>query len=418
MSFASDYLNKRSLFPGQIKEAPDYETGISVVIPAYSEPDITGVLDSLARCEQPGCKVEVIIVVNAPTGATIESLEANRKCIENIISWKQQNENCFFRLFYFDTGVGPVDGWGVGMARKSGMDEALLRFSETGNENGIILCLDADCTVDPSYFISVYNDFGKNNKAKTCSLYFEHPLSGERYPPQFYDYIALYELHLRYLVRGLIYASFPYSFHTVGSAIAVKALPYMQEGGMNRRQAGEDFYFIQKMVEAGGFVNLNTTAVYPAPRTSFRVPFGTGAAMNKMNAGNELLTYNVLAFKDLKVLFNEVHALYNCSSEEVVKIYNDLPVSVKSFIDTDEWFDRISEIKANSSATSSFVKRFFRWFNMFKVIKFLNHSHREIYYRTEAGEAALQLLRLTGSDFDSSNPKELLDYYRVLDRER
>ena len=50
--------------------------------------------------------------------------------------------------------------------------------------------------------------------------------------------------------------------------MAVKALPYVKAGGMNRRQAGEDFYFIQKLVPSGGYFSLNSTTVYPSPRAS------------------------------------------------------------------------------------------------------------------------------------------------------
>ncbi len=119
-------------------------------------------------------------------------------------------------------------------------------------------------------------------------------------------YITLYELHLRYYFQGLAYSGFPYVFHTVGSAIAVKALPYVKAGGMNRRQAGEDFYFIQKLVPAGGYFNLNSTTVYPSPRTSSRVPFGTGASMAQTNSeqGSIFLTYNIQAFKELRTFFS------------------------------------------------------------------------------------------------------------------
>ena len=91
----------------------------------------------------------------------------------------------------------------------------------------------------------------------------------------------------------------------MGSAIGVKALPYIKAGGMNRRQAGEDFYFIQKLVPAGGYFSLNSTVVYPSPRPSFRVPFGTGASITKLTESDEplLLTYNILAFKELKIFF-------------------------------------------------------------------------------------------------------------------
>ena len=76
----------------------------------------------------------------------------------------------------------------------------------------------------------------------------------------------------------------------------------MKAGGMNRRQAGEDFYFIQKLVPAGGYFSLNSTVVYPSPRPSFRVPFGTGASITKLNESGEpfLMTYNISAFDELR----------------------------------------------------------------------------------------------------------------------
>ena len=214
-----------------------------------------------------------------------ESIENNKLTIKNIESWKKENSNCFFRLFAFMTGQSSVSGWGVGLARKTGMDEAVRRFNSIDNPDGVILNLDADCLVEKNYFVSVCNELLKKKDRTACSIYFEHPLSGNDFPENIYKYITLYELHLRYYFQGLAYSGFPYVFHTVGSAIAVKALPYIKAGGMNRRQAGEDFYFIQKLVPAGGYFNLNSTTVYPSPRASSRVPFGTGASIGKLSEG-------------------------------------------------------------------------------------------------------------------------------------
>ena len=116
MGFASTYLEERALFPEIFKEAPAKLTGIIVVIPAYNEPGITKVLDSLAICSEPGCKAEVIIVVNAPSDAFQESIENNKVTLENIDNWKKKNNNCFFRLFSFIVGSIPVCGWGVGLS--------------------------------------------------------------------------------------------------------------------------------------------------------------------------------------------------------------------------------------------------------------------------------------------------------------
>ena len=112
MGFASTWLEERALFPELINEAPDKQTGIIVVVPAYNEPGICKLLDSLILCSEPICKVEIIIVVNAPENAEKESIENNKLTIKNIESWKKENNNCFFRLFAFIVEPS-VSGWGV-----------------------------------------------------------------------------------------------------------------------------------------------------------------------------------------------------------------------------------------------------------------------------------------------------------------
>ena len=52
MGFASAYLEERALFPEIIKEAPDKNTGIIVVVPSYDEPGIAKLLDSLDYAAQ------------------------------------------------------------------------------------------------------------------------------------------------------------------------------------------------------------------------------------------------------------------------------------------------------------------------------------------------------------------------------
>ncbi|MCK7522649.1 MAG: glycosyltransferase family 2 protein [Ignavibacteriales bacterium] len=148
----SDWLRERSLFPSLITEVPHNNTGIIIVIPAYDEPGIARVLDSLAGCEKPKWTAEVIIIINAPGDATGTSLENNRRTIENILSWKRINTDVLFRLFYADLGQPAIKKWGVGLARKAGMDEALRRFDLIDNPGGVIANLDGDCTVERGYF--------------------------------------------------------------------------------------------------------------------------------------------------------------------------------------------------------------------------------------------------------------------------
>lgn len=417
MGFASAWLEDRAIFPELIKEPPDKLTGIIVVIPAFDEPGISRLLDSLALCTEPKCKVEVVIVVNAPADASEECIYNNKLTIRNIESWKKENRNCFFRLFAF-TAESSVRGWGVGLARKTGMDEAVRRFSSIDNPEGVILNLDADCLVEKNYFVSIYNDLLIRKERAACSIYFEHPVSGNDFQESVYKSITLYELHLRYYFQGLAYSGFPYVFHTVGSAIAVKALHYVKAGGMNRRQAGEDFYFIQKLVPAGGYFSLNSTTVYPSPRASFRVPFGTGASIGKLanETGSSLLTYNFMAFKDLRTFFAGNEKYFNCSIEELNEYYKLLPEGLRLFSDEKEWIEKMREISINTSGVVSFKKRFFGWFNMFRIVKYLNYVHQDYFKKTAVEVSAFELLDAIGINAGSKNPGELLSLYRALEK--
>jgi hypothetical protein len=418
MGFASAYLSERSLYPELIKEAPDEKTGIIVVVPAYDEPGICRLLDSLAQCTPPACKTEVIVVVNAPSNASPESLRNNQLTIGNIENWKRNNHAFPFRLYAITIVAAPDDGWGVGMARKSGMDEAARRFNAIGNPDGVILSLDADCLVARNYFISVFNGFSGRKEHTACSIYFEHPLSGDEFPEKVYRFITLYELHLRYYLRALAFSGFPYLFHTVGSAMGVKAYQYVKAGGMNRKQAGEDFYFIQKLVPSGGYFNLNSTTVYPSPRPSFRVPFGTGASIARQAEMEDIdyLTYNLNAFRELKSFFKKSEDFYENSRMKFSEFYASLPEGVKSFAGEKEIGDRLLEIRLNTSGFTSYKKRFFGWFNMFRVVKYLNHVHSDTLVKKPVVTAAMELLEESGIQSDSDDPAGLLHLYRSLER--
>jgi len=415
MSFASAYIEKNILFPQFIDETPDENTGIIVVIPSYGEPNINAVIDSLAQAEKPECNVEVIVVVNAPQNASLCNLERNRDILNDIENRRQNNKNIWFRLFSLDIEPGAVQGWGVGLARKTGMDEALRRFCAIDNQFGVIVCLDADCRVEKNYFSAICNQFYKHKNLNACSIYFEHDIAGNEFSESEYKNILQYELHLRYFLQGLKFSGCPWAFHTVGSSMAVRAKRYALQGGMNRRQAGEDFYFIQKMISGGGYFSLNTTTVYPSSRTSSRAPFGTGAAMAKLyeNADSQFMTYNPAAFNDLRALFNMSDLLYDYADNN----YNLLPASVKSYIDKNEWELKIIEIRENTADITAFKKRFFNWFNMFKIVRFLNIVHQELFAKVAVVKAAADFLQNMQVVYTGNSPEDLLACYRGLERE-
>ena len=415
MGFASAYIEKNILFPQFIDEKPYMDTGIIVVIPSYDEPDINKVIDSLAQAEKPECKVEVIVVVNAPQGASLCSLEQNKSTLSDIESRKKDVENSF-RLFSLDINPGAIQGWGVGLARKTGMDEALRRFCAIGNRFGIIANLDADCRVEKNYFQAICNQFYKRTNLSACSVYFEHDIAGSEFSESEYKNILQYELHIRYFLQGLKFVGCPWAFHTVGSSMAVRADRYALQGGMNRRQAGEDFYFIQKMISAGGYFSLNTTTVYPSSRTSFRVPFGTGTVMAKLceESDAQFMTYNHVAFEDLRTLFGMLNLFYEDNGE--LCGYDTIPASVKLYINEDEWAQKIIELRENTATVQAFKKRFFNWFNMFKIVQYLNTVHQKMFCKLPVLQAATDFTHNISAAYNGNSPTDLLTCYRRLER--
>ena len=85
------------------------------------------------------------------------------------------------------------------------------------------------------------------------------------------------------------------------------------------------------------------------------------------------------------------------------------------FIGPEEWTLKLREIKSNTSGIQSFRKRFFGWFNLFRIVKYLNSIHNSFMEKKPVGECALELLIAKGAGFTGDDPAQLLGYYRSLE---
>jgi hypothetical protein len=358
--------------------------GLIIVIPCHDEPDLLATLQSLAACRRPGCLVQVRVVINAAEDAPAAVVQRNQATREAAQSWiaDQQSQDLFFILQYHPDL--PAKHAGVGLARKIGMDAAACAYREAGYPNGPIVCLDADCTVAPNYLSSLVDHFDAYPKTPGCSIHFEHPLVG--LSPQHRLGIAAYELYLRYYRQGLRWAGHPDAFHTVGSSMAVRADIYLKQGGMNRRKAGEDFYFLQKIIPLGGFTEIVNTQVNPSPRRSLRVPFGTGRAMEEWLVGVETtrFTYDPRVFQDLKAFFGQSRRLYRES------VQPDSP-ALAEYLSQADFPAALAKIRANTTTSQTCQKKFFHWFNLFRALKYI-HWATEHHYPKIPLEAACQVL--------------------------
>jgi hypothetical protein len=412
------YLARRQLYPFQVATEPADDLRLLVVIPCFDEPNIGRTIRSLAQCQAPGHDVEILVVVNGPEDMNEKARANNTSALHEIATWEIDSAGslpAWLRVFGLQHDQLAVDQAGVGLARKIGMDEAVDRIGRTQHADGVIVSLDADCEVARNYLWQINQEFSRYPDCPGVSIYYEHLLSGgESDAP--YEAIVDYELHLRCYIAGQRVARFPYAFHTVGSAMACRASSYAKQGGMNRRQGGEDFYFIQKLVALGGYRALNDTTVYPSARLSDRVPFGTGRAMqNSLNAGGSLETFSPVIFRELREFCTLV---LDVPPGKMARQAEQLPAALKEFLQQQKFSDRLAEIQRNVAGAVNFRKRVFRWFNAFRFLKFAQFASREYHPKIPVGDAAIEIAKLAGlSDLTSSADKKAwLSIYRELDR--
>ncbi|MEM8938935.1 MAG: hypothetical protein AAGC64_06280 [Bacteroidota bacterium] len=363
------YAWKHELFPNF---DPPNDLGTIIVLPAFKEPEIELALEALNQCLKPEKEVLILIIVNESKNAPLEVININKECLRTIRSFDAKFNilTSYLKL--------PEKKAGVGLARKIGMDEAVRMFRKADHD-GIIICYDADSRCDENYLKEIEKTYQDHN-VRAGIVFHEHQLNRENH-----DAILQYELYLRYYIDALRFSGFPHAYQTLGSCITIRCSQYEKVGGMNTRKAGEDFYFLNKIIPAGGFVEINSTTVRPSDRISDRVPFGTGKAVNDILHSAEMYdVYHPNSFEDLKIFFDRITGFFE-SCEWII------PKTIQAFLGVD-WKEQILELKNNVASQKSFEKRFFQWFDAFKVLKFV-HFSRDNFYQNVELEEALSWLR-------------------------
>jgi len=127
-SFAGRYLSRHNV-TDKIRITQKKDLRFIIVIPCFDEPGIIQTLESLWACERPGSHVEIIVVVNSSENADSRIITANKKTIREASAWanKHNDESC--SCIILDEPHLPVHEAGPGLARKIGMDQAVLRLT-------------------------------------------------------------------------------------------------------------------------------------------------------------------------------------------------------------------------------------------------------------------------------------------------
>jgi glycosyltransferase involved in cell wall biosynthesis len=416
-----------------------------VVIPAYAEKNILlSTLASLAQNQPSSLDYSLVLCVinnkkNSPDEVknnnqqTLEYLQAvvNKKSLDRL----QINEDLKdilrlimdapLRLGYIDASSAgyeiPAKEGGVGMARKIGMDTALGLLGQCSSLKKLILSLDADTLVESNYLAAIRDSF--THEVKTAIVAYEHqePKNDEEKAA-----IYCYEIFLRYWSLGLRYAKSPYAFHSIGSTMVCSTDAYLAVRGMNRREAGEDFYFLNKLAKIGNINYIKKTCVYPSARASLRVPFGTGKRIQRFLSGEreEYVLYDPQIFEILAqwLRLMEKPRVYN--ENDILKSAGLINPLLASFLTDCRFAEAWQRIRRNVKDENSLINHFHCWFDGFKTLKLINHLTRGIYPPVNMFAAVERILKMQKIEipefiFAASHPelagqKKIIQYLRKI----
>jgi len=273
---------------------------------------------------------------------------------------------------------------GVGHARKTGADLAAYLVHQHRVLSPWIHCTDADVRLPQRYFTSSAALVGEGSIKDTAALIypFRHTMAEDKLVDEIMRATALYEYSLHYYVAGLKFAGSPYAFHTIGSTMAVNAAHYAKVRGFPRRQAGEDFYLLNKLAKVGSIRQLSAETdcepIAIAARRSDRVPFGTGAAVGKLleleSLEKEFLLYHPSVFDLLQSWLGSLPAFWRSRSSDIGAILSS--ADVQGLVDGLEQLGATQALQhalRQSSDARQFNRQMHTWFDAFRTLKLIHY---------------------------------------------
>lgn len=365
----SSYLSKKGI-SGPWKIEPELTKIYHqiIVVPSYAErftlPELLG---SIGRQSKELLKnTVVIVVVNNGESAPMKDKENNKLTIEFL-----KNTKFPFDLRWVDATTDnymlPEKTAGVGIARKIGLDLA-LSFAEPDT---LLFSTDADCTLENDYLSYILNDYHTYNWLAAVVGFYHRRTSD----PIINDAITKYENFLVMTAEKLEDAGSIFGYPSVGSTMISTAMTYASVGGMSRKKATEDFYFLQECAKFCGVKWIKKVLVHPSARSENRVYLGTGFRMSQAKNGLDLSTlqFNHSAFAILKIWLRLGTTSKSRDIQSVFtdcgKIHPDLVPFLKKEKIEGVW----DGLQLSSPSDKHFKMQFHRWFDGFKTIRFLKY---------------------------------------------
>ena len=337
-----------------------------LVIPCYDEsPEF---LDDLLPAN--ASDLLVIVIVNAPDSAprdarlrTVRLLRKLRGATSKPLSVATYSRTRNIQLLVIDrvsdARLLPYRQ-GVGLARKIGADCALALICANRVHGEWIYVTDADVCLPGDYLCTTMP------KSGTALFPFRHVSQD----PDLQTRAELYELHLRFYVNRLTHARSPYAYHTLGSTTAVHAQAYAKVRGYPRRNAGEDFYLLNKLAKVDTIHGLDASPVVIQARRSNRVPFGTGVALAKIpDSAQAYASYASASFEMLREVLASLDAVV------AGEPWQGSP-EADAILETLGFFRALDNARRQSRSPLTLGKAVHQWFDAFRTLRFIHECRR------------------------------------------
>ncbi len=341
------------------------EPTLHVAVPVMDEvSSLPACLDSLRA--QTGGRLKAWFCVNQPDHWHTSTehrviCENNKQCMDFI---EQETTLPCTLIDHSSEGRGwPEKANGVGYARKALMD----RICDEADPSDIIISFDADSHMPPAYSSEVLAAFTRHPDASGLAAPYYHPLTGN---PELDVAMLRYELYMRSYTLNLWRTGSPYRFTALGSSISLPVRSYKKMRRMKPRPSGEDFYLLQHLAKMGRILHWTPSAIQPATRTSTRVPYGTGQAIQLYQTGDATTRYPIYSTQLFDNIQSTIEGFPACYTENI-------PLPLTEFLcqqlrTDDPW----APLRANHSNQDRFVRACHERLDGLRILQYLKASYQ------------------------------------------
>ena len=381
----SKYLENYAVLPGGLPEVQGNWEHV-LVVPCFDES-----VDFLHRliATQQHVSLLLVLVINRQESADAECNDNIREYLAQHLTQPLQTGYQLHRLSEDLTALsidlesleGPTpSAQGVGRARRVGCDTALGLIQHGIIKSQWIYSGDADAEWPSGFFSS---DWPAHYSA--ICLPFTHGSVGD---PAVVAATVIYELKLHHYVLQLQRSGTPYAFHALGSSCALRSEAYAAVRGVPLRNAGEDFYLLNKLAKVGPIHSARGCGVTLQSRRSERAPFGTGPAVSELLVAEHPtdvpIFYDARCFNVLSAVlrgFNKWILESELDPERDLRNRLDAPVAndLSELLTQWHYQSAIEHIQRAAATPEARQKHADTWLDGFKLLKII-HLLRDRHY--------------------------------------